>query len=202
MNKELALILDFKFLNDSNILLQEFLTLLTIKFPDIGYNIVDEVKNELQNKNFIKIIQEQDEEVLVIREKGNLLIDYLLIEGLNPKDTEKQIVKKSKREIHDGLDEFVKEYRNLWKGLKIGSMGSHNTCFDKLSRWFSENPSYTKDDVLNAAKLYIKSLDNYQYLQQADYFIYKKDGKEESSRLSSFIDESPTAHSDWTSLLQ
>ena len=56
MNKELALILDFKFLNDSNILLQEFLTLLTIKFPDIGYDIVDEVKNELQNKNFIKII--------------------------------------------------------------------------------------------------------------------------------------------------
>lgn len=202
MNKELALILDFKFLNDSNILLQEFLTLLTIKYPNIGYDIVDEVKNELQNKNFIKIIQEQDEEVLVIREKGNLLIDYLLIEGLNPKDTEKQIVKKSKREIHDGLDEFVKEYRNLWKGLKIGSMGSHNTCFDKLSRWFSENPSYTKDDVLNAAKLYIKSLDNYQYLQQADYFIYKKDGKEESSRLSSFIDESPTAHSDWTSSLQ
>lgn len=202
MNKELALILDFKFLNDSNILLQEFLTLLTIKFPDIGYDIVDKVKNELQNKNFIKIIQEQNEEVLVIREKGNLLIDYLLIEGLNPKDKEKQIVKKSKREIHDGLDEFVKEYRNLWKGLKIGSMGSHNACFDKLSRWFSENSSYTKNDVLNAAKLYINSLDNYQYLQQADYFIYKKDLHGESSRLSNFIDESPTAHSDWTSSLQ
>lgn len=201
MNKELALILDFKFLNDSNILLQEFLTLLTIKFPNIGYDIVDEVKNELQNKNFIKIIQEQDEEVLVIREKGNLLIDYLLIEGLNPKDKEKQIVKKSKREIHDGLDEFVKEYRMLWKGLKIGSLGSYNSCNDKLKRWMKENPHYSKEDILKAAKLYINSLDNYQYLQQADYFIFKKDGKEETSRLSAFIDEEGTVNKDWTSTL-
>ncbi len=201
MNNKLALILDFKFLADSNISLTEFLTLLTIKYSDIEYDIVDEVKNKLQNKNFIKIIQEDEEEIVIIREKGSLLIDYLLIEGLNTENGNKKIIKKSEREINNGLDEFVKEYRNLWKGLKIGSMGSQQSCSDKLIRWFNENPTYTKEDVLNAAKMYIKSLDNYTYLQQADYFIYKKDGKEESSRLSSFIDESPTSHTEWTSFL-
>ena len=62
----------------------------------------------------------------------------------------------------------------------------------------SENPNYSKDDILKAARIYIKSLDNYQYLQQADYFIFKKDGKDENSRLSAFIDEHEPNNTDWT----
>lgn len=201
MKNKLALILDFNFLDNSNISLVEFLTLLTIKYPLVGYLVVDSVKKELQNKNFIKIILENNEEILIIREKGNLLIDYLEIEGLNT-TKEKKVVKKSTREVKNGLSGFTEEYRSLWKGLKIGSMGSHDSCYDKLSRWFFSNPSYSKDDVLNAAKVYIDSLDNYQYLQQADYFIYKKDGKHETSRLSNFIDESSFSSEDWTTTLK
>ena len=68
---------------------------------------------------------------------------------------------------------FVKEYRNLWKGLKPGSMGHEQGVKDKLFRWMQSNTEYSKEDIIRAAKLYIKSLDNYTYLQQADYFVYK-----------------------------
>jgi hypothetical protein len=73
-----------------------------------------------------------------------------------------------------------------------------------MIRWIKNNPQYTFEDILKAADLYIESLDgNYKYLQRADYFIYKKEGKEESSRLSAFIEEINIniVDSDWTSNL-
>ena len=99
------------------------------------------------------------------------------------------------------FDEFIEEYRNLWKGLKVGSMGSPMACKEKMLRWMGENPNYTKEDILKAAKIYINSLNNYQYLQAAHYFIYKKDGKEEDSRLSAFIEEKEVDNTDWTTKL-
>jgi len=82
-------------------------------------------------------------------------------------------------------------------------MGSLSTCKEKMKRWMRENPTYSPKQILNAADIYINSLNDNTYLQQADYFIYKKDGKEESSRLSAFIDEIDTKVTDnWTSVLK
>ena len=61
------------------------------------------------------------------------------------------------------------------------------------------NPDYSKEDIIKAAKIYINSLDNYTFLQQADYFIYKKDAYGESSILSAFIDDISKPTDDWTS---
>ena len=80
-------------------------------------------------------------------------------------------------------------------------MGSPGACKEKMLRWMGENPNYTKEDILKAAKIYINSLNNYQYLQAAHYFIYKKDGKEEDSRLSAFIEEKEVDNTDWTTKL-
>jgi len=47
-------------------------------------------------------------------------------------------------------------------------------------------------------------VNDYQYLQRADYFIFKREGKEESSRLSAFIDEredNEIIDDEWTSNL-
>lgn len=66
-----------------------------------------------------------------------------------------------------------------------------------------ENPQYSKEDIMKAAKIYLDSLENYRFLQRADFFIFKKeDNKEELSRLSAFIeeiDERPVT--DWTTKL-
>jgi len=202
MSEKLALILDFNVLEQNELSLMEFITLLKLNHNEIDLDINDNVLDSLQNKQFIKIVKDNEENIVIVREKSKLLIDFLLIEGLNSNYKDKKITKKSSRSINEGFEEFITEYRNLWKGLKVGSMGSHNSCSDKLSRWLKENPQYSKEDVLKAAKIYINSLDNYQYLQQADYFIYKKDAYGESSRLSSFIDETEVNNNtDWTSRL-
>ena len=189
-----AFILDLNFLYEQGITPEEFLALIYI---NNNGGTTKEILISLQEKQFIKLI---DQEV-ILREKSKLLLDFLSIESSYSDYKEKKVVKKSTRIISEGFDEFIEEYRNLWKGLKVGSLGSYKTCYDKMKRWMSENPNYSKDDILKAARIYIKSLDNYQYLQQADYFIFKKDGKDENSRLSAFIDEHEPNNTDWTTKL-
>lgn len=196
-----ALILDFKILSEQNVSLIEFMTLLKLCYNQIDYDIQDNVLHSLQKKQFIKIIKDNEESVTILREKSKLLIDFLLIEGLNSDYKEKKINKKSTRVIENDLDQFIHDYRQLWKGLKVGSMGSENSCKDKIIRWMKENPKYSKEDILKSARIYLKSVNDYTYLQAADYFIFKKDGKEESSRLSAFIDETEQNNTDWTSRL-
>lgn len=192
MNK--AYILDLNLLNEQNITLKEFICLLSI------YNNEDDLESKhllsLQDKNYIKILPDEN----VIREKGKLLIEFLTIDGIGSINN-KKTVKKSSRAINNDLENFVDKYRGLWKGLKPGSMGSANGCKEKLQRWMLENPKYSTDNIYNASKAYIKSVDDYKYLQQADYFIYKKDVFGEQSRLSSFIDEDISVESDWTKKL-
>jgi len=189
-----AFILDLNFLKEQNISPEEFLALIYLNNDGVNS---DRVNISLQEKQFIKLI-DQD---FIIREKGRLLLDFLSIDSDYSNYKDKKIIKKSNRVINEGFDEFIEEYRNLWKGLKVGSMGSTMACKEKMERWIKENPNYSKEDILKAAKIYINSLNNYQYLQAAHYFIYKKDGKEEDSRLSAFIEEKEVDNTDWTTKL-
>ena len=200
MNK--AYILDFNILVEHNLTIEEFTTLLHLNDKSIEVlSLNDDIINSLQEKQFIKIIKDEDEEIHIIREKSRLLIEFLTIEGLDTTNKQVKVVKRSSRAINNDLDEFIEDFRLLWKGLKPGSMGSPIACRSKMERWMRENPKYTKEDVLRASKVYISSLNNYQYLQQADYFIYKKDAHGESSRLSAFIDESDIQTEGWSSQL-
>ncbi len=196
-----AFILDLNFLKEQNLSVIEFIVLLKLNGIDIDTTLPDNILSDLQDKQFIKIVKDGNETIKVVREKSKLLIDFLSIESSYSDYKEKKIVKKSNRVINEGFDEFIEEYRNLWKGLKVGSMGSSSACKEKMLRWMGENPNYSKEDILKSAKIYINSLNNYQYLQAAHYFIYKKDGKEEDSRLSAFIEEKEVDNVDWTTKL-
>jgi hypothetical protein len=196
-----AFILDLNFLKEQNLSVIEFMTLLKLDEVDIELDLDDSVLKDLQEKQFVKLIKDDFGFLPFLREKSKLLLDFLSIESSYSDYKEKKIVKKSNRVINEGFDEFIEDYRNLWKGLKVGSMGSPMACKEKMLRWMGENPNYSKEDILKAAKIYINSLNNYQYLQAAHYFIYKKDGKEEDSRLSAFIEEKEVDNTDWTSRL-
>ena len=193
-----AFILDLNFLKEQNLSVIEFITLLQLNEIDTGLQLDLGVLHDLQEKQFVKLIIDKFGTTQILREKSKLLLDFLSIESSHSNYKEKKIIKKSNRVINEGFDEFIEEYRNLWKGLKVGSMGSPMACKEKMLRWMGENPNYTKEDILKAAKIYINSLNNYQYLQAAHYFIYKKDGKEEDSRLSAFIEEKEVDNTDWT----
>ena len=193
-----AFILDLNFLKEQNLSVIEFITLLQLNEIDTGLQLDLDILHNLQEKQFVKLIIDKFGTNTIIREKSKLLLDFLSIESNYSNYKEKKVVKKSNRVINEGFDEFIEEYRKLWKGLKPGSMGSENACKEKMLRWMGENPNYTKEDILKAAKIYINSLNNYQYLQAAHYFIYKKDGKEEDSRLSAFVEEKEVDNTDWT----
>ena len=196
-----AFILDLNFLKEQNLSVIEFITLLQLNEIDTGLQLDLDILHNLQEKQFVKLIIDKFGTTQILREKSKLLLDFLSIESNYSNYQEKKVVKKSNRVINEGFDEFIEEYRKLWKGLKPGSMGSENACKEKMLRWMGENPNYTKEDILKAAKIYINSLNNYQYLQAAHYFIYKKDGKEEDSRLSAFIEEKEVDNTDWTTKL-
>lgn len=193
--KDKAYILDFELLAEQNLSIEEFLVL--IHLDDELYNNSMRVLKPLEEKQFIKII---NDEKIILREKGKLFIELISIEKLSSTKNNKQTVK-SDRLINVELDSFINDFRNKFKGLKPGSMGSEASCKMKMYRWMKENPSYTPEQILKAADIYIKSLNNYQYLQRADYFIYKKDGKEESSGLAAYIDEIEV-DDDWTTNLK
>jgi len=184
-------ILDFQVLKEQNISINEFLDLIHLyEKLEVRSNL-----DSLQQKQFIKLIENE----IIIREKGNLLIELLLIEKVNSVKNKKEI-RKSERLVSNELNSFIEEFRALWKGLKPGSMGYEKACRDKMYRWMQENPSYNKTEILKAAKIYINSIDNLKYLQRADYFIFKREGTEESSQLSAFIDEIDNkVVDDWTS---
>jgi hypothetical protein len=184
--KDRAYILDLKLLAEQDLSIDEFIVLVHLDNELIRRKSLDFL-NSLEQKQFIKLPKDKDEEIL-LREKGKLFIDFVSIDGLNSINN-KKIVKKSNRAINEGLEAFIPQYRSLWKGLKPGSMGSESGCREKLIKWMLKNPKYSLDDILKAAKIYIRSVDNPQFLQAADYFIYKKDANGDSSRLSAFIDE-------------
>ena len=196
-----AFILDLNFLKEQNLSIIEFITLLELNEIDTGLQLDLNILHNLQEKQFVKLIIDKFGTNTIIREKSKLLLNFLSIESSYSDYKSKKINKKSNRVINEGFDEFIEEYRNLWKGLKVGSMGSPIACKEKMERWMKENPNYSKEDILKAAKIYINSLNNYQYLQAAHYFIYKKDGKEEDSRLSAFIEEKEVDNTDWTTKL-
>lgn len=192
--KDKAFILDFNLLAEHNLSIDEFLVL--IHLDDELYNNSTNVLKPLEEKQFIKIISN---EKVILREKGKLLLELISIEKIS--SSNKKRIVKSDRLVNSELNSFINDFRNKFKGLKPGSMGSESACKLKMFRWMKENPQYTPEQILNATEIYVKSLNNYQYLQQADYFIYKKEGKDEQSKLSAFIDEI-SVDDDWTTTLK
>jgi len=199
MHKKVYLV-DISKLTEYNLSVEEFILLISLQDIDIEIEIKDELLKSLEQKEYIKIIFEENEEIPVIKKKGKLLIDSLKTVDLDSVTTTKAI-RKIAKQIDPEINQFVTEFRHLWKGLKPGSMGSQNGCKEKLIRWMKDNPTQTKENILKAAKTYLKSLNDYRYLQAADYFVYKRDIHGESSRLSAFIDEAELPSDEWSSNL-
>lgn len=192
--------LNLNVLANKNLSVQECVILISLTNIDFDVDIQQKHLESLEEKGFIKIIIEENEQIEIVKKKGKLFIESLQDNESNIANTHK-ITKRPQKFINTEINDFITTFRELWKGLKPGSMGSHNSCNEKMTRWMIENPSYTKEDILKASKAYLKSVNDYRFLQAADYFIYKKDTRGESSRLSAFIDEADTPNDEWSSQL-
>lgn len=198
MTKRIVINLDI--LGELNLSINEFCAIWNIhegrKLPFDDSNIS---YRTLEKKQFIKIIKNEKGLLkFILREKAITMID-LLITG-----ERRSSYKKQKASLNVDVLTRLPDFRNKWKGLKAGSMGSLASCKDKMIRWMNENPEYTFDEILRAADHYIESLKgDYRFLQRADYFIYKQENnREEASRLSAHIDEIDDKPSgEWTTQL-
>ena len=198
MNKPL-IVIDLNVIYKSGITIEEFFYLYSLFINETIHIVDDSIDyDKLEKLLFIKIIDKQ----FYLRSKARDLFEILSVKISFSNEDDKKIVKRSKRAINKEIDDRINEFRNKWKGLKPGSMGALHSCKEKLSRWMDENPEYSFEDILKAADLYLSTEGtNLKFLQRADYFIYKKDGREESSRLSAFVDDVGIANDDWTSNL-
>lgn len=123
---------------------------------------------------------------------------YVLNEEKEEIDLAKLILNKSKlKKIFGEIESsngWIDEYRELFKGKKSGAMGSRTACVKKMDKFIQEF-GFSKETILHATRRYInKTKDGgYNYLQQADYFIYKNEivagSSIEHSRLSTFCEE-------------
>lgn len=105
-----------------------------------------------------------------------------------------------KANLTDDLS-WIEEYRDLFKKANTGRAG---LCSDSLSvtskmKRFQIQFGYSKDQILQATKDYIKDTDP-SFIQEADYFIFKKDGKknEERSKLAAWCEISEAPESVYT----
>ncbi len=141
--------IDLCILDERNISLAETVALISLNDNDVDFEIPSKVKDSLQDKKYIKLISENNKEIIIIREKGKLLLNDL--QTFTP-SISKRVIKKVIAPPIDNFDEFITEFRQLWKGLRPGSMGAQNGCAEKMRRWMLTNPNYTQQDILKAAK--------------------------------------------------
>lgn len=201
----MALIVDFKVLEEINLSVNELMFLYLYSEEGVWYEETYNVCVEcLEDRGFIKLDNDSRNLHIELRQKTIDLLELLTIE-VDTKINDTKTIKKSSRAINQDLEGRLTEFRDKWKGLKPGSMGSLKSCRAKLARWIKENPEYNMDQILKAADMYIDSLNgDYRFLQRADYFIFKQENnREESSRLSAFIDEiDEYTPENWTSTLK
>ena len=196
-----SIVIDFKRLKSLKLSPNQYLYLVKLhRVGELYITLSDAELLDLQTKKFVKIISNDGIITVTLRQSAIDLIESLEIDSFG--DMKKQkVFTKSERAIQEDLDAHLKEYRYLWKGKKPGAMGGANTCRDKLFKWLKKNVEYDMQDVIRAARVYIRSVDNYKYLQHADYFISKVHDGVAHSNLSSFIEEEDEGDDDWTNEL-
>jgi len=161
--------------NENNISPNELIELYTLIFPIVSNNVLS--INNLYDKQLVDINH-------LPTEKGKRLIaDYSnalsILEGRR-KTNSKQV---DSAILETEINNWIDDYRKLFKGFKMGAMGDKKACTTKMITFFKEYPEYAnKEIIFKAVKMYINSVNDTRYLMRADYFIFKND--QNSNRVS------------------
>lgn len=83
--------------------------------------------------------------------------------------------------------EWVSEWMDLFKEVNPERRGTKADVLIRMKRFFVNNPSIRKDDVIEATKRYLKTVSDPIYCKKSHKFIYEQDG---TSMLKDFVDRS------------
>lgn len=84
--------------------------------------------------------------------------------------------------------EWLSEYRKMFTAVNKSRGGSMPAITVRMKKFFAEQPHVRKEDVMEATRMYMRTISNPQYLQSADYFISKGMGADRTSKLLEHID--------------
>jgi len=145
--------------------------------------------NDLIEKEYLV----SDKTGVYLRDKGEKVVKLFVTIKIDKQKDEK-------------MEDYTKEYRLLFKDIRVGSMGNLQSVKKKLERFLETNTDVDFDEIIKATKLYIESFNNnFKYIKRADYFIYKQNFRgEETSELEIWIEQArkEPENSDWRTELK
>lgn len=81
--------------------------------------------------------------------------------------------------------EWIKEWMDLFKGVNPDRRGTKSFVLKRMKKFFVNNPTVRKEEVINATKAYFSTVNNSKYCKKSHKFIYEADG---SSMLFDFVE--------------
>ena len=78
----------------------------------------------------------------------------------------------------------INSYRELFVGVRMGSIGNKRTCIDNMIKFMLYHPDIKYEDIIASTKYYISNTED-SFIMNADNFIYK----DEYSKLLTIIEE-------------
>ncbi len=107
----------------------------------LGEAFLREMMEILESDGWVKITSSKFPDGIEVRQK--------FIDCLNLSEDEV---------LESEIENWIDEYRGIFKGKRVGSMGDRDACIAKMTKFLSiYNDKFTKSDILEAAKLYVQS---------------------------------------------
>lgn len=79
---------------------------------------------------------------------------------------------------NEKIEDWIDEWRQGFKGKKVGAMGDRKRLIANMKRLLNEYPQYTKEDVFKARDAYFKfnmeRWEHYNFVREAHYFVRKE----------------------------
>jgi len=90
-------------------------------------------------------------------------------------------------EIENGF-EWISDWMEMFKQVNPERKGVKTDVLRRMKKFFVNNPSIRKEDVIEATKMYLKTIDNSIYCKKSHKFIYEQDG---TSMLLDYVERIP-----------
>lgn len=88
----------------------------------------------------------------------------------------------------DSVWDWVNDYRKLFASKNKEREGHKKTCVQRMKKFFTEFPHVRKDDVLEATKMYLRTVEP-KFVKTSERFIYDGQGAFRQSNLSVWVEK-------------
>lgn len=151
---------------------QIFLFLTNLRH-DLSYN------HNVSPKNLFKLIEDG------VIDKDYITSSFTLLVPYYDQDVGNHIKTTSYTTVVNEVTDHIDEYRNLFKGIRLGSMGNREQCINRMVD-FILNHNTSLEEIIRATMYYLER-ENPEFIMNADNFISNTKG----SKLAIVMEDLP-----------